>query len=163
MVLKMTGLSSRFQRNNRFWKICNGSRDISQNVSLNPWAQASRFEYHDLKNRTILFRYKGGRQYQRGPGPWLPDHETIQFFLQCVHLCFMRIRVGLMDSILKMGGWGMIWSTVYPLPLKWKSCSLGSSVISLPHLPGQFNFLFIARHPSQQGAIARGFNLMMAI
>ena len=33
MVLKMTGLSSRFQRKNRFWKICNGSWDIVQNVS----------------------------------------------------------------------------------------------------------------------------------
>ena len=32
MVLKTTGLSSRFQRKNRFWKICTGSRDIDQNV-----------------------------------------------------------------------------------------------------------------------------------
>ena len=33
MVFKMTGLSSWFQRNNQVWKICNGYRDISQNVS----------------------------------------------------------------------------------------------------------------------------------
>ena len=32
MVLKSTGLSSRFQRKNRFWKICTGSWDIKQNV-----------------------------------------------------------------------------------------------------------------------------------
>ena len=32
MVLKSTGLSSRFQRKNRFRKICTGSRDIMQNV-----------------------------------------------------------------------------------------------------------------------------------
>ena len=32
MVLKTTGLSSRFQRKNQFWKICTGSRDIDQNV-----------------------------------------------------------------------------------------------------------------------------------
>ena len=32
MVLKMTGLSSRFQRKNRFLKICTGSQDIKQNV-----------------------------------------------------------------------------------------------------------------------------------
>ena len=30
MVLKTTGLSSRFQRKNRFWKICTGSREINQ-------------------------------------------------------------------------------------------------------------------------------------
>ena len=33
MVLKTTGLSLRFQRKNRFCKLCNGSRDITQNVS----------------------------------------------------------------------------------------------------------------------------------
>ena len=33
MVLKMTGLSSEFQCKNWFWKICNGYRDICQNVS----------------------------------------------------------------------------------------------------------------------------------
>ena len=32
MVRKMTGLSSRFQRKNRFWKICTRSRDIGKNV-----------------------------------------------------------------------------------------------------------------------------------
>ena len=32
MVLKTTGLSSRFQCKNRFWKICTGSRYIEQNV-----------------------------------------------------------------------------------------------------------------------------------
>ena len=32
MVLKTTGLISRFQCTNRFWKICPGSRDIYQNV-----------------------------------------------------------------------------------------------------------------------------------
>ena len=32
MVLKMTGLSSRFQHKNRFWKVCTGSWDIKQNV-----------------------------------------------------------------------------------------------------------------------------------
>ena len=32
MQLKTTGLSSRFQRKNRFWKICTGSWDINQNV-----------------------------------------------------------------------------------------------------------------------------------
>ena len=32
MVLKTTGLSSRFQRKNRLWKICTGSRNIDQNV-----------------------------------------------------------------------------------------------------------------------------------
>ena len=32
MVLKSTGLSSRFQHKNRFWKICTGSWDIKQNV-----------------------------------------------------------------------------------------------------------------------------------
>ena len=32
MVLKMTGLSSRFQRKNRFWKIWTRSGDINQNV-----------------------------------------------------------------------------------------------------------------------------------
>ena len=32
IVLKMTGLGSRFQRKNRFWKICTGSRDIDENV-----------------------------------------------------------------------------------------------------------------------------------
>ena len=32
MVLKTTALSSRFQRKNRFWKMCTGSRDINQNV-----------------------------------------------------------------------------------------------------------------------------------
>ena len=33
IILKTTGLISRFQRKNRFWKICIGSRDIGQNVS----------------------------------------------------------------------------------------------------------------------------------
>ena len=33
MVFKSTGLDSRFQRKNRFWKICTGSRDIGQNMS----------------------------------------------------------------------------------------------------------------------------------
>ena len=33
MVLKTAGLSSRFQRKNRFWKIYNESWDIAQNVS----------------------------------------------------------------------------------------------------------------------------------
>ena len=33
MVFKMTGSDSRFQRKNRFWKICTESRDIGQNVS----------------------------------------------------------------------------------------------------------------------------------
>ena len=32
MVFKTTGLSSRFQRSNRFWKICIGSWVIGQNV-----------------------------------------------------------------------------------------------------------------------------------
>ena len=32
MVFKMTGLSSRFQRKNWFWRICTGSRNIDQNV-----------------------------------------------------------------------------------------------------------------------------------
>ena len=32
MVFKTTGLNPRFQRKNRFWKICTGSRDIKQNV-----------------------------------------------------------------------------------------------------------------------------------
>ena len=32
MVLKTTGLSSRFQQKNRFWKICTESWDIGQNV-----------------------------------------------------------------------------------------------------------------------------------
>ena len=33
MVFKSTGLDSRFQRKNCFWKICTESRDIGQNVS----------------------------------------------------------------------------------------------------------------------------------
>ena len=33
MVLKMTGLSSRFQRKKRFWKIWIESRDVDQNVT----------------------------------------------------------------------------------------------------------------------------------
>ena len=33
MVFKTTGLSSRFQRSKRFWKICIGSRVIGQNVT----------------------------------------------------------------------------------------------------------------------------------
>jgi len=33
MVFKSTGLDSRFQRKNRFWKLCIESRDIGQNVS----------------------------------------------------------------------------------------------------------------------------------
>ena len=33
MVFKTTGLDSRFQRKNRFWKMCTESRDIGQNVS----------------------------------------------------------------------------------------------------------------------------------
>ena len=33
MVFKSTGLGSRFQCKNRFWKICTESRDIGQNVS----------------------------------------------------------------------------------------------------------------------------------
>ena len=33
MVFKTTGLSSRFQRSNRFWKICIGSWVIGQNVT----------------------------------------------------------------------------------------------------------------------------------
>ena len=33
MVFKSTSLDSRFQRKNRFWKICTESRDIGQNVS----------------------------------------------------------------------------------------------------------------------------------
>ena len=32
MVLKSTGLSSRFQHKNRFWKICTGSWDIGKNI-----------------------------------------------------------------------------------------------------------------------------------
>ena len=32
MVLKTTGLSSRFQHKNQFWKICTEARDIKQNV-----------------------------------------------------------------------------------------------------------------------------------
>ena len=44
MVLKMTGLSSRFQHKNRFWKICIGSQDIDKNVS----------EF-DLPNQTFKF------------------------------------------------------------------------------------------------------------
>ena len=32
MVLKMTGLTSRFQRKNRYLKICTWSRDIGQTV-----------------------------------------------------------------------------------------------------------------------------------
>ena len=32
MVLKTTGLNSRFQRKTRFWKICTESQDIKQNV-----------------------------------------------------------------------------------------------------------------------------------
>ena len=33
MVFKLTGLDPRFQRKNRFWKICTESRDIGKNVS----------------------------------------------------------------------------------------------------------------------------------
>ena len=33
MVFKSTGSDSRFQRKNRFWKMCNESRDIGQKVS----------------------------------------------------------------------------------------------------------------------------------
>ena len=32
MILKTTGLSARFQRKNRIWKICTGSQDINQNL-----------------------------------------------------------------------------------------------------------------------------------
>ena len=33
IILKTTGLSSRFQRKNRFLEICIGSRDIGQNMT----------------------------------------------------------------------------------------------------------------------------------
>ena len=44
IILKTTGLSSRFQRKNRFWKICIRSQDIDKNVS----------EF-DLPNQTFIF------------------------------------------------------------------------------------------------------------
>ena len=123
MVLKTTGLSSRSQRKNRFWKICTGSQDIKQNVpksgspnqtcifwdvlanisgpvayfskpifALKPWAQAGCFEYHEpYKRNKFFFSYKGGCQYQRGPGPSLPILGLIWFFSSSL-LCWIVTR-----------------------------------------------------------------------
>ena len=46
MVLKTTGLSPRFQRNNRFRKLCIGSRDIGKNVgNFSCFAGKAKFGY----------------------------------------------------------------------------------------------------------------------
>ena len=68
MVLKTTGLSSRFQRKNRFWKIRIGSRDIDQNVA--------KFEglVWQVKFQHILLNISGSGAYFSKPifalKPW---------------------------------------------------------------------------------------------
>ena len=66
MVLKMTGLSPRFQCKNRFWKICIGSKDIGKKVAnFCRFAWAAKFGYflpisqdlvHIFQNRFLRWK-----------------------------------------------------------------------------------------------------------
>ena len=57
MVFKTTGSDSRFQRKNRFWKICTESRDIGKNVSENCLPNQTSKIWHVLADISRLGAY----------------------------------------------------------------------------------------------------------
>ena len=57
MVFKSTGSDSRFQRKNRFWKICTESQDITKKVSKIGLPNLTSKIWHILADISVLGAY----------------------------------------------------------------------------------------------------------
>ena len=57
MVFKSTGSDSRFQRKNRFWKICTESQDITKKVSKIGLPNQTSKIWHILTDISVLGAY----------------------------------------------------------------------------------------------------------
>ena len=125
MVFKMTGSDSRFQRKNRFWKICTESRDIGQNVSNFAGLVWKAVFGHVFANISGLGAYFSNPIFELKP--WVRAghfeyHEPYNlnnFFFVCTSNCTQNDRLDLTVSTQKS-----VLKTNHPVPRYLPKCFL---------------------------------------
>ena len=78
MVFKSTGLDSRFQRKNRFWKICTESPDITKKVSKIGLPNETSKIWHILADISGLGGYFSKPIFALKPWGWVGQFEHHQ-------------------------------------------------------------------------------------